>query len=110
MRLVKLKTNEPAKLELGDLMYVGVIMGVTGIILAFTSDVNDELQDDYITNTAGCNSTDTSACGYAYNITESSLEGTQNLSSKFGTIGTIAAIVIVIGLLLGGFGAYMKFR
>ena len=93
-----MKTDVPAKLELGDLMYVGVIMGVTGIILAFTADVQDDVADDFTANS------------YAANISDNALEGTDNLASKMGTIGTIAAIVIVIGLLLGGFGAYMKFR
>lgn len=100
---------KPAKLEIGDLLYVGLVMVVTGIVLAFGADIQTDIQDDFVTGAANCNSTHTFACGYGYNISENSLDGNLNVSSRMGTIGTVAAVMVVIGLLIGGFGAYMKF-
>jgi len=90
------QTQEPPRMELGDLMYVGLIIGVTGIILAFTADVQSDIGEDF------------TADSYAKNITDNALEGTDNVSKKMGTIGTVAAIMVVIGLLLTGFGGFMR--
>ena len=83
-------------MEIGDLLYVGLVLVVTGIVLAFGADVQGDIADDFDANS------------YEANISDNSLEGSANLSERFGTIGTIAAIVVVVGLLMTGFGVYMR--
>lgn len=48
--------------------------------------------------------------GYAYNITKAGLTGESNLSSQFGTIGTIIGIIVLLGIVVGGFYAFNNKR
>ena len=81
-----------AKLEIQDLIPVGLVMCVGGIVLSFGAQVTGDVSDDFATNS------------YEKNISNKALEGQYNLSAKMPTIGLVAAIVIVIGLLVSGFG------
>ena len=86
--------EEIAKLDIKDLLPIGLVMVVTGIVLSFGAQVQSEIDDDFTPDS------------WEANISAKSLEGQYNLTKKMPTIGTVAAIVIVIGLLLSGF-AYM---
>jgi len=110
-----------AKLGLGDLLPVGVTLVVVGLALAFGLQVTGEVKDDigtdscsertdgYTTynetgdhclNASGSRAAPTSA---DWNATGDAVEGTGNLSSKLPTIGLIAGVVVVIGLLVRNF-------
>ena len=97
-----------ARVEVQDLLYVGLVLVITGIVLAFSADITSDIREDFLTGEAFCNATSDVACDTNYNITTNSLEGTSNLAERFGTVGTIAAIVVVVGLLMTGFGVYMR--
>jgi len=86
-----------------DLLPVGLILTVSIIALTIGAQVVNDVQDDYVTGAAGCNSTDTSACGYAFNASESGMEGLDEMGSWFPTIGLVVAAAIVIGVLVYSF-------
>ena len=115
--------NRVAKLEIQDLIPVGLVMCVGGIILAFGAQVQGDIRDDQGTTACADRtdsftsynktsnlcynstySTDSVTNSYGVNISDKGMEGTYNLSAKMPTIGLVAAIVIVIGLLVSGFG------
>jgi len=113
--------DKRAKLDLQDLIPVGLVLVVAGILLSFgaqvTGDIRSDLCDtgDFYNSTSGvCQESATNQTtvdgGYDFNISTSSLEGQWNLSNRMPTIGLVAAIVIVIGLLVSGFGYLMGRR
>ena len=73
---------------LNILLVIGVGLGVTGLILAFTAVVVSDVGDDF---TAGT---------YERNVTDNTLEGEQNLTDQFDSIGTIGGAIVIIGLVL----------
>ena len=120
--------DKRAKLDLQDLIPVGLVLVVAGILLSFGAQVTGEVRDDIgVDSCAGrsdsftsynetsdlCyNSTGSTSAPttYDFNITGEALEGSWNLSNRMPTIGLVAAIVIVIGLLVSGFGYLMGRR
>ena len=90
--------DKRAKLAIQDLIPVGLVMVVAGIILAFGAQVTGDVSEDFTANS------------YEANISDNALEGLDNLSNRMPTIGLVAAIVIVIGLLVSGFGYLMGRR
>ena len=63
----------------------------------------DSFQSDQNTGTASCNSSDTSGCGYAWNISKNGLTGVDNATSYFGTAGTIAGVALLLTIVIGAF-------
>ena len=88
---------------LRDLLPIALIMAVAIIATAISADVVSDIQDDQISNTAGCNSTAKTSCGYGYNVSASGLEGLQELGSWFPTIALVVAAAIIIGILVLSF-------
>lgn len=46
----------------------------------------------------------------AHNVTRFTLNGLQNTTNQFGTIGTIIGIVILMGIVVGGFYVFGRKR
>jgi len=90
--------DKRAKLSIQDLIPVGLVLVVAGIILSFGAQVTSDVSEDFTANS------------WEDNISEASLEGQWNLANRMPTIGLVAAIVIVIGLLVSGFGYLMGRR
>jgi len=65
---------------------------VVGLLIVYTADITQDIQDDITSNTSG-----------SYNATVNMLDAQENISSKLGTIGQIGVVVVIIGLLIGGF-------
>ena len=70
------------------------------IVLSIGATILSTVQTDGVTNTAGCNSTDVTACGYDYNATANGLESVDTLSGWLPTIGLVIAAAVVIGVLV----------
>jgi len=120
--------DKRAKLDIQDLIPVGLVLVVAGILLAFGAQVTGDIRDDQgLEDCAGRSDTYTSynatsdqcynSSGthvevgtHNFNITTASLESSWNLANRMPTIGLVAAIVIVIGLLVSGFGYLMGRR
>jgi len=80
-----------------SLVSVVVILVIVSITLAFGAQINDDVQDDFETNS------------YAANITGEGLEGLNTLAEKQTTWALIIGVGVVIALLLGFLG-FMAFR
>ena len=100
MNLNKIKKGEfggwAAGLIGGAIAVVVVVMTV-----AFGQQFLTTSGSNFITNTAGCNSTAVTACGAAYNSTVSGITGLGTFSSNIGLISLAVVLVAVIGLLVG---------
>ena len=80
-----------------------VLLMILGIMLAVNANVVQNVQQTQITNTAGCNSTVTSGCGFSFNISGSVLSGMTSYGNQQTTIWLVTAIGLVIAILLGAF-------
>jgi len=74
-----------------DLLPIGLILGVSIIAISISADVVDNVQDGQTSGT------------YAYNISESGLEGINELGDFLPTIGLVVAASVVIGILVYSF-------
>ena len=82
---------------------VAISLVTAGIVIALGLTILDDTKSGFVSDTAYCNSTVTSGCGAAFNATGDAIEGTAKLSSNLPLIGTVAAAVIVIALIVGAF-------
>ena len=73
---------------------------VLGIGLAYGLQVMGDVQNDMITNTAGCNSTVKTACSAEFNATSDAIEGVAKIPEKLPTIVTVIVAAVVIGILI----------
>jgi len=93
---------------------VGMGLGVGVVMLAVIAIVNAAFQDTQVTGVAGCNTTNTTGCGVAFNITGNGQTFLSNFTGQFGTIGTVAGVLLLFGLViasgLGGYYLYNKVR
>lgn len=66
---------------------IGISVFALALILTFLGN----LQDAQVTDTAGCNATDTYACGFAYNATQEGMEGLAEFNNWW--------VILVIGII-----------
>lgn len=101
---MKTKRQAGAVAGVSTLISLGIVLVVYGIVTSFGADVVSDIQDDFVTNTAGCNATVTSSCGTEYNISADALQGISTTSEKLPTISSVAVAAIIIGIILTAFG------
>ena len=89
---------------------VVIIMGIVGVASVYLGDTVQDVRDDFVTNVAGCNSTDQSGCGDAYDIGNNSLNAQIDLSSKNDSIAGVVVAGIIIAVLLAAFGGFLGAR
>ena len=82
----------------GQIPTLGLLFGLTIIILSITGDVVSTVQATQTANSV------------AYNISGNGLTGMLNLSSQFSTIGTIVGLVLIVISLVAGFGSMLRSR
>jgi len=83
---------------------VAIVFVVVSIVLSLGLNIQSETQEEFVTDSAFCNSTHTNACGYEYNATQDGIEGNAKLSSYLPLMGLVVAAVVIISLIVGGFG------
>lgn len=83
-------------MEVRDLIPFALTLVVAGIIIAFGLQVQGEVAGDF------------TADSLEANASVKAQEGVANLADRLPTIGLIAGIVIIIGLLIGGFAYLMR--
>lgn len=111
-----------AKIELGEMLGIGITIAVVGMAMAFALNIGSEVKDDlsesscannppetgytsYDTTTQQCtNGTDYLAPGSSeVNATNDMLTGLAKLPSKLPLIVTVIVAAIIIGLLVRSF-------
>ena len=86
--------NKGQTVTLSNLLATGVVFAVAVLALSLVTGVIGDVRDGQTTNEAD------------YNVTSRGLTGMLNLSAQFGNMGTVIAIVVIIGLLLGAFAVF----
>ena len=90
MRLKGLKKAQTLNTGiLVSLVSVVILLVIVSIVMSFGAQINDDVQDDFTTDS------------YAYNVTQEGLEGLETLSEKQNTWALIIGVGVVITLLLG---------
>jgi len=92
--------KQVAKFDIKDILPIGLTIVVTGIGVAYGLDIMGDTRDDFVTDTAHCNSTHTSACGAAYNGTTDAIDGVGKLPEKLPLIVNVIVAAIIIGILV----------
>lgn len=96
-----MKFNRKGQLSgVGNLVFalagIGLAMVLTGLILAFGLNIQDSVDDGFTANS------------YEANASTNFLSGSQNLSSQAPNIGLVAGAIVIIALLVVGFGGLIR--
>jgi len=86
--------------DIGQIVPIVVVLAVAGLVIAFTSQIQGDVQSDMVTGEAGCNSTTVAGCGFDYNATVKSLEANTKFADKLPLIATVIVAVILIGIII----------
>lgn len=89
--------------NMNDLIQFTILIAVAAMLGGAAAIALGAFEDTQVTGAAGCNSTDTSSCGYAYNVSETGSLGLLNVSGQFATIGTIVGVAVLIGIVIAAF-------
>ncbi len=76
------------------LMAFGIGLAVLGLILAFTTQINEEIETDFAGGSEEAK------------VTANTTAGMLNIAKKLPTLATIGVAVVIIGLLIGGFARF----
>ena len=95
---MKLFKNKKGFAALQEAPAVAIMLVVIGVVLTMGGTFMTSIRDNYGSTTI------------AYSIANKSLDGIQNVANQQGNIGLIAAIVIILGVLIGGLGAYLYMK
>lgn len=116
-----MRSNKKGQLSFnmwGGLLSLAIVMALFGLILTITSDVQEDIRDDQVDNSANCGRNSTggtggtisySACGGAYEIGNESLNAQLELAQKQNTLVTAGIGIFILSLLIGGFALYRMF-
>lgn len=89
--------------QLIELKDAVILFALITLIAGASALALNEFQDTQVTDTAGCNATVTTACGYAFNISGEGMSGIDNTTSFLGTIGVIIGVMALIGIVIASF-------
>lgn len=109
-----MRTKKGQSVNLQSLVPIVITIAVAIIALGLMGQVSETVKE---TQCDGYYNSSTSQCwndtfqnqtseNVDFNATGSGIEGMLNLSGQFGNIGTILAITIIIGLLVGAFAVF----
>lgn len=83
---------------IGALLTLGIGIMVVGIALSFGLDVTEDIKGGFTADTL------------AYNATVDAQNGMANVTSKTPTVAKVGVAVVIIGLIVTGFGVYFMKR
>ena len=99
-------------------MALALVMALFGLVLTITGDVQQDITDDQVTNTASCGRNSTggtggtilyTACPNAYAVGDASLDAQLELAQKQSTLVTAGVGIFILSLLIGSFAVYRMF-
>ena len=76
------------KFEIGQIVPIVVVLAVAGLVIAFTSQIGGDVQDDMTDNSL------------EYNATGKMLEANNKFADKLPLIATVIVAVILIGIII----------
>ena len=85
------------ELDIKDLLPIAVVLGVTGIVIAYTLQVQGDVQTNMVEGDCLTNS---SQCSAEYNATGQSIEGSATLAARLPLVATVLGAALVIGILI----------
>jgi len=88
-----------ADMNLNQIGTVAIAFVFVAIVVGIGADVLGDIRSGQVTNTANCNSSHVSACGYDYNASSRGLESVDELGTWLPTIALVVAASFVIGVL-----------
>lgn len=91
--------NRRGAVGLSELAPAAIAFVLIAVTISIGSEILGGIQEDQVTNTAGCNATDTSSCGQAYNTSAEGVESLGELGSWLPLIALVIAAAVVIGVL-----------
>jgi hypothetical protein len=77
-----------------------IVLVLIGIVAVFGLDLLTDQQNQFVTNTLGCNATSKISCGIEYNATNDAIQGVAKIPSKLPLLGGAVITVVIIGLLV----------
>ena len=83
---------------LGLMISAGLVLVILGIVLSIGAKITQDVRDDMTTGTA------------AWHAAENATAAISDLAGWQSTIATVIAAVVIIGLLMAGFGAFLMLR
>tara|TARA_Y100000310_G_C20411339_1_gene682130 strand:- start:202 stop:519 length:318 start_codon:yes stop_codon:yes gene_type:complete len=93
-----LKTNTKGAATLSGLQGIIWTLVMIGIMLVVGLTVMDQLQDTVVDGTAGCNSTDTSSCGAAFDASNATISAIADIPDWLPVIVVVVVASVVLGL------------
>lgn len=96
---MKLFKNKKGAFGLENLQQAAIAFVIVTIVIALGANLLADQQAEEVTNTAGCNATDTSSCGVAYNATGEGLTALNSMSSRLGLFVTVIVLVLIIAII-----------
>lgn len=88
------------KYNIAEILPIAITIIVIGLGITFGLDIMGDMQDDFITGAADCNSTTEIGCGADYNATRDASQAVSKFADKLGIIVTIIIAAILIGILV----------
>lgn len=92
------KNTRKGQVSIQSLLPFVAFLGIAGIFSAYMLLTTSEVQADMTADTA------------EYNAAGDAITGIGNLTAKFDIIGTLAAIVIILGMLMGLYYMFSRTR
>jgi len=107
-QIYNMQKSKKGQVSLADAPQIVLIVGLVFLIMATVALVSEKYGDSLVTNTAGCNATDTTLCSVAYNVTNDLNTEIANNTSIAGIVLTISLVGIVLSVLIGVFVGMKK--
>ena len=97
MKVFKTKKGQMSGV-IGTLLTLGIGIMVLGIALAYGLDITSDIKGDF------------TASSLEYNATNDAQTGIADITSKTPTVAKVGVAVVIIGMIVSGFGVYFMRR
>lgn len=88
------------------LVTLGIVMVVAAVTLSLGGELLSDFQADQVTGAAGCNATDTTSCGVAYNISGYGMTSLTTIGSKQNLLALVGVTIVIIGAIMSIFAFF----
>ena len=109
-----MENRKEVNFDINDMAKIGLVLVITGIVIALGLQIMGDVQTDMVTGDANCGANSTggsggtigySACPAEFNATGDAIEGVAKLPAKMPIIATVVVAAIIIGIII----RYLRF-